>query len=713
MDFSESGFTLSGEIGLGNLKGFLKDFGGAPLGESAKVGEVLAFEVGRVGTWDEKYMVEWLLNGETYKAQPAADPKIHVLRFKSDHLDPGPYTLAVRILDKGAGKIQAHRSVRFSLKEATGGLPSELPSFKVTASREEYDGPAINGPLENGEIVALRALVSHPETEEPLLTNLVWQLYDEKGAPVSRYQKQVQASETGGQREYRVRFLLEGLPNGRYTAALTHQLALNPEVRSQASAGFTLFQPVTITRIWATDAAGDVIAKESLRNDKLPHLYVTFVMGKGIEAVQTRLTARNKQTGAEIHSLEREYQRKDQQEQRTGVRLAAGSVKAGDEVEFEAAITSPPGKAQTARTLFKVEGYPISVKAPSRLQSGDQGRFAISVPDEFDLPFRVDVTGRGLTIGRPSAEALSGTVSGFSESGEKTGTLHATVTDAAGRAGQATVSVTIVAPEQESLPRTALTPSTQPSTQPKPAPTARADSAPSSAAAKVDYAAAGRERTAQWWSKFVSDLVPDCLGDIRQKLLNAFGTLKFSHEEYLRWGSGPLYSPSHRQEMQAAEKVVLRDVIVPMAKRLPGNECTTKFAQSVAVHAQSVGLTSSSYAFLSELKAAMSQNSRSGGVPSAGGGGKNFYAVPYYIAKTGQYAGCKVVSTNDRYNELKQLMRTQAPAGATAYSAWGPWDRQTAERFSRCVQGKPFSYLQDAETTGHSEDFPKFPDGCR
>ncbi|RJR35859.1 MAG: hypothetical protein C4576_24575 [Desulfobacteraceae bacterium] len=462
MDFSEYAFAVSGEIGLGTLRAYISEFGGAPLEGRAEVGDVLAFEVERIGAWADKHLVEWFLNGETYKNSPASDPKVNLLRFRSDHLDPGIYTVGVRVLDKGSGKILAHQGVRFELKGKEAELPSEFPVFEVKATRGEYQAPPVDGPLENGETVALRALVPHPETEKPLLTNLIWQLYDERGAPVSRYHKQVQASETGGEREYRVRFLLEGLSNGKYTAALTHQLALKPEVRRQGSVSFTLFQPVRITRIWATDEAGDETAKESLRNDQLPHLYLTFEMEKGIEAVRTKLTARNKKTGAEIYSLEREYRRKDRPEQRTGVRLAAGAVKVGDEVEFEAAITSAHGKPQVARTSFTVEGYPVSLAAPSRLRSGDQGRFSVSVPDNFEPPLMVEVSGRGLTIGRPSAQALSGTVSGFSESGDKAGTLVATVTDAAGRTGRASASVTIVASENLPLSGAGAKPSTQP-----------------------------------------------------------------------------------------------------------------------------------------------------------------------------------------------------------------------------------------------------------
>lgn len=520
-------------------------------------------------------------------------------------------------------KVQALQKELEGLGTELAGPGIELSGFEIKATKATYEGSPVVGPLENGEIIAFRAMVPHPETEKPTLSYLSWQLYNSTGKPVPRYHKQIQASESGGTREYKIRFRLKDLPNGTYTVGLTHQLAVKPEVQVQATSSFRIFQSVCITRIWVTDTLGDETDHQFIKIDKLPHLYVTFMLGDGIDKVRTKLTARNKRTGAEIYKLEREYERKkDRRLQRTGIRLARGAVKIGEQVVFEATIIPPEGKEQTARKVFSVEDYQIALKSPSRLNSGDMGNFSISLPEEFKPPFKVDVSGDGLTIARSSTASLSGTVSGIAKGRDVTRTIYAKVTDAAGRTGKTKASVTIMASELKTAQRPTYKPTYKPSYgskyKPKPeSPTPSFDgiekSKPSSGTgATVDYAAEGEKRARQWWNKFVNDVVPDCLGNLRRKLLNSYGQLGFTQDAYRRWGTGPLYSTSHRAEIKKAEKTVLRDVMVPGVKKFPKNDCTRKFASSVSVHAQSAGLTYNSHSFLNDLTAVMEKNS--GGV---------------------------------------------------------------------------------------------------
>jgi|GEM_PF-3521888 len=431
------------------------------------------------------------------------------------------------------------------IDEGVSELPDALPAFEIVATRSTYDGAPVEGPIENGDIIALKAKVPHPDTEEPLISNLIWQLYDGAGNPVSEYQHSVQAYESGGVKDYRIRFRLKDLENGSYTVGLTHQLAADPEIDFQATKSFKLYQALRIKRIWVTDTLGGETHKPVLKNDKLPHLYAAFDMAEGIDSIQTRLTARNKRTGKEIYTLSREYKRDPKKTyQRTGIRLAGGAVKIGDEAEFEAEITAPGGTAQTAKETFSVEPYRISLKAPARIDSQETGRFAISVPEEFEPPFTVDVDARGMVIGRSGKNALSGTLTGIAEKTDATVKLYAAVTDSAGRAGEASVSVTIIAPEPEpeKKPSVGYTPKPKPSYVPpkqtfKPKPK-KPYAPPKSKPKKPAYTSQnakkksgdkymatlqrGLDRYIAWNLSILQQMLPSCLGSIKTNAIRKY-----------------------------------------------------------------------------------------------------------------------------------------------------------------------------------------------
>ncbi len=83
-----------------------------------KVGDTFSFRVDRHGNWNEKHTVEWLVNGETFKSFPANNEKVNSLIMSSGYLDPGQYTVAVRIIDAATGKIVTHTSTKFILQGA-------------------------------------------------------------------------------------------------------------------------------------------------------------------------------------------------------------------------------------------------------------------------------------------------------------------------------------------------------------------------------------------------------------------------------------------------------------------------------------------------------------------------------------------------------------------------------------------------------------------
>lgn len=131
MDASEKPFAIGDVLSFGPLAVTRNGPGGQPFTGPAAVGDVLAFQVDRLGKWDEGHTIEWLVNGESHKKVPAAAPDSHRFQKRfSDIYDPGSYTVAVRAIDARTGKIVAHQQRQFVLRATAQDTP-----LKIRASR--------------------------------------------------------------------------------------------------------------------------------------------------------------------------------------------------------------------------------------------------------------------------------------------------------------------------------------------------------------------------------------------------------------------------------------------------------------------------------------------------------------------------------------------------------------------------------------------------
>ena len=116
-------------------------------------------------------------------------------------------------------------------------------SFSISMWRDTYNGPPVEGPLRNGDIVAFTAEVPHAGSQDKLVdANLYWQLYDPKGAPIEGVAKSRRVTETGGHKTSRFRIRLDDLDDGTYTVALTHRHVTDSARRRQAQIRFEVLQ---------------------------------------------------------------------------------------------------------------------------------------------------------------------------------------------------------------------------------------------------------------------------------------------------------------------------------------------------------------------------------------------------------------------------------------------------------------------------------------
>jgi len=452
VDASAATFNVSGKLGIGGITASVGHFlaqGGAPLVPSkspVKVGEILAFEVPRIGVWSGKHEVQWLVNGEHYKTAPGNDPKAHMLRFDSTGMAPGPCNVAVRLIDT-AGKVRkivAHQGISLRLVKRI----LTMESFHIRATLNDYSGPPLPATVQNGEILAFQADLKHPE-EDPEPAQLFWQVYDRAGNTVPGLGKQEQILEAGVTKNHRFRIQLEDLADGEYTVGLTHLFNTNPDARTQAAVRFRVAQSVRIDRVLVTDNPEDQTHKAVLTPDQAPLLYAHYRLGPGVKKATITLTAKDA-GGRVIEAVTVERPRPGETPPyRAGLAVPNAKIPVGAEVTFEARIVADNGKTHTARTSFKKESYRLVLELPNTLRSGENKQFFITVPKNFQGPFAVDVraAGRGFSVGHTPG-ALQGTVGGIAAAAPEVGNLTVAVTDTAGKKAAAQARV-VIEPREE------------------------------------------------------------------------------------------------------------------------------------------------------------------------------------------------------------------------------------------------------------------------
>jgi len=388
----------------------------------------------------------------------AFDLPARVLELESDYADVAEKLKALKERQKEAEKVgtplKVHKQIakeifleQARLDKLDGRLqkvmvymelkPPKLKDFDLVATHETYVGESVTGVMSNGQILALRARVPHPDVPEVIPSDLFWQVFGPDKKPIKKYNKTLQAFQEGGVVEYKARFPLQKLANGRYTASLTHQIPQDPENFAQGTFEFEVFTPVRILKAWVSDQKDGTKDFTKMKTDQVPHFYVSFVQEKGVEDVETVITAKDADSNTEIVSLPRTRKRKGETlEQKTGLRIAGKHVRAGRRITFEATLKAQGGTPQKISKTLKIEAYPVTLLVPRVIESGKDGQFRIRVPSSFKRPYKVDIDGNGLLLSHAGA-SLNGRVSGLEKAHEDRYRLAVKIQDAQGREGRA------------------------------------------------------------------------------------------------------------------------------------------------------------------------------------------------------------------------------------------------------------------------------------
>jgi len=345
-----------------------------------------------------------------------------------------------------AGVIEEIESINRQLVKLTEADAGE-PVLSIKTSMESYDGPPVSGTLTTGDIIALQGEAEMPGEKGDLRkATLTWQLVDEAGKQVGEYFKQEDIWGMGVTLKTKVRFLINEMDSGKYTALLTYTPDDNPSDTTETRADFEVSRALVVKDIWVTDKPGGRPVK-TLKSDKEPYFYVTFEVEEEIKAVTVQLSAKNEATGEHLTLDVVDYKIKpDKKEQRTGIMLQEYALEGVNRIRFEALFELPDGKRISVDKSVSImqDEYELILRAAPTILSGEKGPFTIRLPEGFIPPYKVKFHGDDLSVSN-SGNPLKGMYSGKARGKDVVATLTANVTDAEGRQAEGSATVTIKA----------------------------------------------------------------------------------------------------------------------------------------------------------------------------------------------------------------------------------------------------------------------------
>ena len=462
-------FSISDYFAFGPLQ--VLDENDQPRTNGIQPGDRIKVKTKRGGSWDDRYLIEWLFNGEMLKNVPASDPKADYIVLGLDAELSGVSKIAVRAVDLKADAdwLVAHESVEIKI-----GMDKKVPAFEVSIFRDKVDGPQLSGPIRNGDILAFSAevpMLGAPGS--PLMGDLTWQLFDPRGQPIKAIVKYARTSEEGGVRSSSIRFLADSLINGEYAMTLTHSKAKNPKARHQAQSRFEVFQPVLVTRAWVTKQKNGTSHQSTFKTGDELYLYVSYEVGEGVTELARTLRVKHAKSGEVLAQIDDLFAPKNKTgSDKTGIKLPRNKFNINDRLVFEALLAGPGEPPVSQQAEFDIKGYRIGMRSPRGLKVGQSASLRLDVPQDFRAPYSVDIESGGLRVSGIGGSSLSGAIEARSGAFayDQAVKVSATIVDADGRQGSIWASINVVVPPPPPQPK--IIPST-----PSPAPSAVAETA--------------------------------------------------------------------------------------------------------------------------------------------------------------------------------------------------------------------------------------------
>lgn len=334
-----------------------------------------------------------------------------------------------------------------ALRAAAPAVTADATLTPVRATLNEYGGPPLPATVGEGAVLAFETDLQFPVSDSPQVATLQWQVLDAAGNALPGLAKREQVAETGGSKTNRFRFRIADIANGAYRVLFTYQPAVAGAEARHVEATFTMLQAVRIHRLVV---APDTVAAQHaaiLYPEQVPHLFVYFSAADAPNVmVDFALLTGSGRSERYRQRVERVV-KPGEAEQRVGIRLDPGLLRAGEGMMFSATVTGPDGATASREVGFRVEHHVARIQLANRLRSNEPANFHIELPAMFAAPLRVTLSPNNATA------SLSGETSGrlvpLLPAGSNTdghGALAVTVTDAEGRLARGHATFTIAAP---------------------------------------------------------------------------------------------------------------------------------------------------------------------------------------------------------------------------------------------------------------------------
>lgn len=274
----------------------------------------------------------------------------------------------------------------FSSVDAAQGVPPQ--PFDLELRLDSMSGPLLTTAITEGRLLTAQGwLPLLGGSGKAVLGNLIWQLYDESGRPVSGQNKIRQILEVGGQEFVSFEVQTKALANGVYYLGLTHQNAAKPSLSFQASKAFEVKQPVAISDFLIDESPQGKVHRSLLYEDQSPHIFVYYHLAYDVSSVLIQLDvydSRGKRIATRSAFKDRDASRKVS---RFGIRLNPGLIQAGEKAKVTALLTAPDGSTAQDEVFVEVVGVQLQVDMPAVVRTGEVTTFQVMVPDTFSPPY--------------------------------------------------------------------------------------------------------------------------------------------------------------------------------------------------------------------------------------------------------------------------------------------------------------------------------------
>lgn len=264
-------------------------------------------------------------------------------------------------------------------------------SFGLELHLGAEDGKLLSGFLGLNEDLFVTSRVPQLGTPgNPVLANLIWQLYTVSGEPIPEFNKTRQIAGRGNEEQCSFHIRASELANGMYFVALTHQFAFDPTRFYQASEPFEVKQPLAIKEVVIDESPKGKTSQHIFYEDQSPHIFVYYYLADDVYTALVQIDVideRGKVRASRTIFKDKDFSRK---RERVGIKLPPALFKAGEKARVVVEVTTPDDTKVSAESSFEILAIDLGINLPDVMVQGTVADFQLFVPQTFNGPFSTE-----------------------------------------------------------------------------------------------------------------------------------------------------------------------------------------------------------------------------------------------------------------------------------------------------------------------------------